>query len=260
MKQRLHLLNTLTVPTLLLLGLIPQARLAGQAETLIAESGLRIEAETTVPLRFPQELVLAHGIGKGWARIVFVIEEDGSTGDFVLAEASHPAFGRELMRAIPRWEFNPVTNEEGETITARVSLNTLFQYQGPIIHSFSSAVREFLNQEEMNWYYSVADLSDLDRIPDPVGIYYPDTPEELKKEGITGEVSVEFFIDEEGRVRAPRILSASDPRLGQIALNAVWNWRFEPPVRRGKPVTVRAVQTFKFDYSDYPGAQASANG
>jgi TonB family protein len=55
----------------------------------------------------------------------------------------------------------------------------------------------------------------------------------------SGETLIEFLIDEEGRARLPRIVSASDEAFGYAAVQAVSSWRFEPPTRGGRAVVVR---------------------
>jgi TonB family protein len=86
-------------------------------------------------------------------------------------------------------------------------------------------------------------LRDLDHIPTPVEVVAP----VAKLEGAPRSVTVEFYIDEQGRVRMPAVdREAADDTLAAAAVAAVEKWRFEPPVRKGRPVLVFAEQPFNF--------------
>jgi TonB family protein len=61
------------------------------------------------------------------------------------------------------------------------------------------------------------------------------------------DVTVEFYIDEQGRVRMAAVpREAADDIYSAAAVAAVEQWRFEPPLRKGKPVLVLVEQLFRF--------------
>jgi TonB family protein len=62
----------------------------------------------------------------------------------------------------------------------------------------------------------------------------------------TGEALVEFFVDEDGCVQLPRVVSATEPEFGAAAAQAISEWRFAPPTQGGKPVIERAQVPVKF--------------
>ncbi len=78
----------------------------------------------------------------------------------------------------------------------------------------------------------------------------PVYPFSLKANGISGEVIVEFVVDERGRVVNPRILRSTHPDFETATLNAVSKWRFEPGTRRMKPVSFKMVVPVKFNLND----------
>jgi len=60
-------------------------------------------------------------------------------------------------------------------------------------------------------------------------------------------VTVDFYIDEEGKVRVPAVdRDVAEDRLAAAAVSAVEQWRFEPPLRKGHPVLVQVQQDFRF--------------
>jgi TonB family protein len=64
----------------------------------------------------------------------------------------------------------------------------------------------------------------------------PDYPSEELKDGIEGNVTVELFVNEAGRVEAATVLSAVGPRSFQDAsLDAVRQFMFQPPTENGEP-------------------------
>jgi outer membrane biosynthesis protein TonB len=59
-------------------------------------------------------------------------------------------------------------------------------------------------------------------------------------------VSVDFFIDETGSVRMPAVSANDDVHLTALAIDALRQWKFEPPTHNGRPVLAKAVQVFNF--------------
>ena len=49
----------------------------------------------------------------------------------------------------------------------------------------------------------------------------------------------ECFMDEDGTVQHAHIVEAKNDELAWIALTALSRWRFEPPLRQGRPVVTR---------------------
>jgi len=67
----------------------------------------------------------------------------------------------------------------------------------------------------------------------------PVYPFEAKREGLRGEVLVEFTVNERGEVLSPRVVSSSSPVFEQATLRAVSKWIFEPGRKDGRPVRFR---------------------
>jgi TonB family protein len=64
--------------------------------------------------------------------------------------------------------------------------------------------------------------------------------------GDKGVAVVEFVIDRDGRVRLPRIVSATRPSLGWSAATALSQWVFTTPMRGGKPTEVKVQIPIEF--------------
>lgn len=78
----------------------------------------------------------------------------------------------------------------------------------------------------------------------------PSYPFSLKSSGISGEVVVEFVVDEHGRVLSPRVLRSTHPDFESPTLAAVSKWRFEPGTRNMAPVRFKMVVPVKFNLND----------
>lgn len=64
-------------------------------------------------------------------------------------------------------------------------------------------------------------------------------PEMAKRAGIEGRVTIEFIVNEEGRVENPRVMRGIGGGCDEEALKAVANARFSPGMQRGRPVKVK---------------------
>jgi TonB family protein len=75
----------------------------------------------------------------------------------------------------------------------------------------------------------------------------PEYPAELQQAGVQGTVVIQTIITKEGDVGATKVLSTEvDPRLVQLALNAVKQWRYQPSLLNGEPVEVITTVSIEF--------------
>jgi TonB family protein len=70
-------------------------------------------------------------------------------------------------------------------------------------------------------------------------------PEDAKRRGIDGMVSIMVVIDEAGNVTNPQIVSGK-PELRQAALDAVVKWKYKPVMLNGRPVAVQTIINLSF--------------
>jgi protein TonB len=89
--------------------------------------------------------------------------------------------------------------------------------------------------------------SNVQTSPDvPAGIIAPRVihkvnpvyPAELRKEGVTGTVTIQATIDKTGRLLEPNVVRSADHRLDELALAAVRKWVFKPGTINGEPADV----------------------
>lgn len=75
-------------------------------------------------------------------------------------------------------------------------------------------------------------------------------PYEAKRSGQGGSVTVEFTVDENGRVLDPRVVDSSDRLFEAAALQGVLKWRFEPGRREGRIVRFRMAVPIHFSLNE----------
>lgn len=95
--------------------------------------------------------------------------------------------------------------------------------------------------------FNPADLDQQVQLRVPVN---PQYPSDLKRQGISGEVIVEFIIDTNGNVTAAQILRSSHREFEAPSLQAIAKWKFRPGKKGGRTVNVRAQQLLQFTPTD----------
>jgi protein TonB len=90
----------------------------------------------------------------------------------------------------------------------------------------------------------------VDQNPTPVKTPEPKYPASLKREGVSGIVSVTCVIDETGKVISAKATKSTRPDFEKPALEAIQNWVFKPAQKDGKPVKVRVTIPFRFSVEE----------
>jgi TonB family protein len=204
--------------------------------------------EAQQPL-FPRKAVDL-GLARGEARIAIQIDENGRLTDYVAVAYSHPAFRDAAVEALKAWTFRPA-QVHGNARSATAVLDFAFKAEGVVVDLTLDSAAEVIHYRLTpgSESYRACTLSDLDKIPTPTKIVKPAYTPEQAKESHIDHVTVDFYIDEDGRVRLPAVsrdVDEADEELCAAAVSAVEQWRFEPPVKHGSPVLVLAQQVFEF--------------
>ncbi len=196
---------------------------------------------------FP-EAVLHLGITEGFAEVVLIVNERGEQRDMIVSVASHKQFGSASVAAIQKWNFIPL-QVDGKAQTSRVKVNVDFEYIGVGQPKYPSIIEEAaLRFERDGLFDNISNLGQLDHEPRLIKDVRPVYPENLKKSEKSGMVVVEFFIDPAGNVKAPGIKMATDDEFAISALAAIKEWKFEPPLKRGRPTYARVYQRFSYNH------------
>lgn len=203
-----------------------------------------IAMEQVGVLVYPSSM-LYNGIHSGEVRIVISVDEQGKLTDYLVTGYTHQDFANSAVAAIKRWKYQPAL-VRGEPRMSRAEVHFEFRNKGVVVQSLPGALdgRMVLNSFGESYVYAPCRLRDLDQIPTPVQkLVDPVT----KGDDRSHKVTVGFFIDEEGRTRMPAVdRSSADDFFAAAVAVAVEQWRFNPPLRKGRPVLVYAEQPFTF--------------
>jgi protein TonB len=85
----------------------------------------------------------------------------------------------------------------------------------------------------------IFDPSMLDQQPVPTFQPHPVYPYDMKKQGISGQVVVEFILNADGNVQSAFAVSSTQHEFEASAIQAVSKWRFKPGRRGGRAVNTR---------------------
>lgn len=193
---------------------------------------------------YPYELLAAEEDGS--AKVKMLIDDGGRVVRVEVVEATHREFGLALAAAVESFAFNPAL-KDGKPVMSAMGMEQKFRRYGSAA-LVSQASLDLLRQEKKQ-PESIVKISALDEPLKPMATQAPKFPPSLDVPGATGSALVEFLVDEEGRVHLPRIIEASKPEFGYAAVQAVATWRFEKPVAKGKPATVRVRLPVEFAHA-----------
>jgi TonB family protein len=177
---------------------------------------------------------------RGKARAAIAIDATGQVAGVKVLEADRPEFGRALTAALEGFKFDPAYRD-GKPVPSMISFEQQFNpYELP-----DEAGSDMLGWEKKSPEKFTA-LAKLDAPLKVVSRREPRFPLQVPADVMDGDAVVECIIDKHGRVRLPRVKSASDEAFGYAAVQAVSAWWFEPPLVNGKGVAVREEIPLRF--------------
>jgi TonB family protein len=180
----------------------------------------------------------------GEASISCLVDTDGRVVQINVLNATRPEFAEALAAAIEAAEFAYGT-KEGDPIASVLGFRYRFD---PRANGDDTQRREELELLELASKKKLS-IGKPDRLDRPLRArkqQAPAFPVRMLKSGEQGTAVVEFYLDEYGEPKLPRVLSATDPSFGYAAAHAVSQWRFEPPTVDGHPVVMRVAVPFQF--------------
>ena len=237
---------TRRVSSVLVLALVSAARLAGAfGADLWDDRTLRIVQTTQA--NFPVSLA-AEGVGEGEVRVVLNVDADGKLVDYLVTAYTRREFAEELVGHLRDWKYEPA-RQRGEPVGSRVEVAFAFQARGMVLslspHDTAAiTTNRILRPELMSL---VCRASELDEPVRTLHVVAPQHPgRHVSPPPAQRTVVIDFYIDMEGRPRIPVVLRAPHEFYANAAAEALMQWRFNPPSRRGQPMIVRATQQFSF--------------
>ena len=99
-------------------------------------------------------------------------------------------------------------------------------------------------------FKDLIDSSKLDKKPGTVFQVAPEYPPEAKRNGLSGDVTVTFTVDENGDVHGARVTGTSNEVFNDAAVRAVSRWRFEPGRHLGRRVAFKMSVPIVFNLNE----------
>jgi TonB family protein len=190
---------------------------------------------------FPYDLLAS---GKdGSAAVTYTIDTSGSPRDVRVSEASDPEFGQALLAAVELSTFTePMKGSDAAEVAVRQ--RATFKAKPGGTEAEADPQLRLLSALREN---KLRGAQGLDGPLTPLYRVAPRYPLSLRTSGRPrGQAQVEAVIDRDGRVRLPRIVSASDPAFGWAAATALSQWVFKAPLRAGAPTDVKVRIPIEF--------------
>jgi TonB family protein len=174
--------------------------------------------------------------------------------DALVIDYTHMEFAREALRAAKLWTYRPAI-VGGEPVGVRQELVVDFEPDRMTrrltpVNTMDRRFEQVVPKKVIEVYARERDLDSplaLIASPPPPSVNIPEDR----------RVTVDFYVDQEGKPRLPVIISTDDPLLSDLALQTIKEWRFAPPTRNGKPAITRARQEFVFHGADEEKADAA---
>jgi TonB family protein len=214
------------------------------------DEGLKkVRIKERVEAVYPYDLALK-GV-EGVAELQFGVGPDGLARDIIIASAGEPAFGFAAKAMLEAWRFEPAREDGAKNQSLRVR----FESTSSDVALDASARR--LLAELKKEKPAITGAASLDAVPWAVKTVKPVYPRDLLKgRDITGKATIDFIVDENGKVQLPQIISASQWEFGWAAATAVLQFQFTPPTKGGAPASARMRMPVVFKFSDDPKESA----
>lgn len=173
-----------------------------------------------------------------------VIDPTGRITRMTVLNADAPDWAVLAARAMyGSWKLEPA-HRGGQPCYAGVRTSVEFIPDGTGTVPVSAAVTE-LFRELTKAQPQVVQLTALDEPPHPYVQNRP-APDWVPAEKAHGRVVIDYFIDPQGDVLIPAVVSAPNPELGAFAAQTVQGWVFAQPRQNGQAITAHA--TAALDY------------
>jgi TonB family protein len=184
-------------------------------------------------------------------KLNFTVNELGGVDDISVAESSNPGFEDEAIKDLRQMRFQP----------AQLNGKPVARATSQVIHFDSPAELDILTRNRNLFVVTSSDglpeAYRYDVAPKVRGTIEPVYPYKLMAAGEEGEATVAFTIGTDGRIHSTRVLKATRPEFGAALAAAVAQWRFDPALRKGKPVTTISSLHQEFDRAmPLPGVTA----
>jgi TonB family protein len=227
--------------SLVLFAWVPAPIVSANAADAFEPCQIHQKVKVIFPVR-----ALNRGITRGEVSLFLEVDRDGRLGDVLAFAHSGEEFAQAALDAVAHWQFTPASLA-GEPIRSINRVNIRFEINGVIAYTKMAGQAEEQPASGERYAYRPYTLEELDRVPKGLVRPSPVYPREWIRQGKKGVVTIDYFIDEVGHTRFPRVVGEPDELLAAATIEAVKTWQFEPPSRQGQRVLAQVRQEFYFE-------------
>ena len=187
------------------------------------------------------------GIPDGLVTLAIGRDAAGVPGDILVIDSTDRRFTEAALEAVRTWRFAPsAAGVEPAAELVRIGFRaTGIVYISAHSQNKAGLLADYVAQK-LREPVRIPELQSLPAAPKAIRQPMPAYPAALTGQGMTGRAEVRFYVDEEGRVRLPQIIEATNPEFAVAALAAVAEWRYEPPRIGARRIVVCENWSFSF--------------
>jgi TonB family protein len=161
----------------------------------------------------------------------------GNVDSIEILKSLNPVLDSSAIRHVQAQTFRPARCGN-RPVEANFDETVMFVLQSVGSWSARLAVAEASNAYEMR-HPDVLTVGPDDSFPRAVKHPEPDYPDAVRRPGrALKPVVVEIVINSNGDVEDPEVIASDRPDMNPFIIEALRNWKYEPPRQRGKPVAV----------------------
>jgi TonB family protein len=191
---------------------------------------------------YPRGAALAGIAGEGV--VDFEVDERGNPENIRLVSASAPEFGQVLLDTLAAGGTFKPAMKDGRGVS--VPMQWKYVFKQPAAEPAEGESPEDRLIRLLRSGQTIASAKGLDAKLRPLWRVAATYPKELRAEGPKGTAEIEVIIDQQGRVRLPYVVTATNELFGRAAVIAASQWVFDAPTRGGQPTDVRVRVPFQF--------------
>lgn len=159
-------------------------------------------------------------------------DEDGRVDQVNVANSRDPLLTRAAIEAVKQWRYQPFYSR-GRRYPILFTVTVRFQLSNGLENN--SRGRE---QEEETPLLKPKIIHQVE----------PVYPERARRAGIEGMVMLRIRTDNEGNVNSIEVLRSDSSILNQAAIDAVEQWKYQPPYKNGNPIPIVTIVAVKFKF------------
>jgi len=207
--------------------------------------------EEVIPLELKAMLLEEPFVG-----FLVTVSADGAVVDYIATHATHFGLLERAEKRLLRAEFSPAVSGGAPVQSTGEFFVTFFDPEQRAFHSglisrphgsssMDAAVRWMSEAGKKSLEYTASQPEELDH---PLEMTAGKALVMTDAEGrpAEGACVVEFFINDRGEVRLPRIVSSDNETVSKSALLTILETRFSPVTRKGRPTYVKVRQPMEF--------------